>query len=45
MKEVDSLRKKLEQLEIDTSAEARQAACQELSSAVNALLDRSSSVA
>ncbi len=45
MKEVESLRKKLEELDIDTSVEARQAACQELSNAVNALLQRSSSVA
>ncbi len=45
MKEVESLRRKLEELEADTSVESRQAACQALSSAVNALVERTSSTA
>ncbi len=45
MKEVESLRRKLEEMETDTSMETRQAACQALSNAVNALLERTSSVA
>lgn len=43
MKEVESLRRKLEELEADTSMEARQAAVQALSNAVNSLLERTSS--
>ena len=45
IREVESLRRKLEQLEADTSIEARQAACQALSNAINALLERNSSIA
>ncbi len=45
MREVESLRRKLVELETDTSIEARQAACQALSNAVNALLERTSTTA
>jgi vacuolar-type H+-ATPase subunit I/STV1 len=37
---VDALHKELEKLEIDTSIEARQAACNALANAINALLQR-----
>ena len=37
---VDTLHKELEKLETDTSIEARQAACNALANAINALLQR-----
>ncbi|MCW3999240.1 MAG: hypothetical protein NWE93_03280 [Candidatus Bathyarchaeota archaeon] len=43
--QVDSLRKELSSIEADTSMESRQQACRALVNAVNALVDRASSVA
>ena len=44
MEQVESLRKELEKLETDTSTAARQAACKGLANAVNALVQRTSSI-